>query len=47
MASVLESPRRVETAIETMRAVVVHSFDAPPQVEEVAKPTAVALRMTY
>jgi propanol-preferring alcohol dehydrogenase len=30
----------METAIETMRAVVVHSFDAAPRVEEVAKPVA-------
>jgi len=39
-ASVLESPQTMETAIETMRAVVVHSFDAAPRVEEVAKPVA-------
>jgi alcohol dehydrogenase, propanol-preferring len=39
-ASVLESPQTLETAIETMRAVVVHSFDAAPRVEEVAKPVA-------
>ena len=38
--SVLESPQTVETAIETMRAVVVHSFDVAPRVEEVAKPVA-------
>ena len=38
--SVLETPQTVETAIETMRAVVVHSFDAAPRVEEVAKPVA-------
>ena len=38
--SVLESPQTAETALETMRAVVVHSFDAAPQVEEVAKPVA-------
>jgi alcohol dehydrogenase, propanol-preferring len=39
-ASVLESPQTLETAIETMRAIVVHSFDAAPRVEEVAKPVA-------
>src|SRR5437899_5765909 len=39
-ASVLESPQVPETAIETMRAVVVHSFDAAPRVEEVEKPVA-------
>lgn len=39
-ASVLESRQTVETAIETMRAVVVRSFDAAPRVEEVMKPVA-------
>jgi len=38
-ASVLESPPKAQ-AIETMRAVVVHGFDAAPRVEEVAKPIA-------
>jgi hypothetical protein len=31
-ASVLESRQTAETAIETMRAVVVRSFDAAPRV---------------
>jgi alcohol dehydrogenase, propanol-preferring len=39
-ASVLESRQTAETAIETMRAVVVRSFDAAPRVEEVRKPVA-------
>jgi len=39
-ATVLESPQTANTAIETMRAVVVHSFDAAPRVEDVAKPVA-------
>jgi hypothetical protein len=30
--SVLESPQTPNTAIETMRAVVVHNFDAPQRV---------------
>jgi alcohol dehydrogenase, propanol-preferring len=39
-ASVLESAPKAPLATETMRAVVVHSFDAAPRVEEVAKPVA-------
>jgi len=39
-ASVLESRQTPKTAIETMRAIVVRSFDAAPRVEEVKKPVA-------
>ena len=39
-ASVLESTSKGTRATETMRAVVVHSFDEAPRVEEVAKPDA-------
>jgi len=39
-ASVVESALKAPRATETMRAVVVHSFDAAPRVEEVAKPVA-------
>jgi len=39
-ASVLESPPEARRATGSMRAVVVHSFDAAPRVEEVAKPIA-------
>ena len=40
-ASVLESaPKAAQRPTETMKAVVVRSFDAPPRVEEVAKPIA-------
>jgi alcohol dehydrogenase, propanol-preferring len=38
-SSVLQADARL-SAVETMRAVVVHGFDAPPEVEEVPKPEA-------
>ena len=39
-ASVVESTAKGKRATETMRAVVVHSFDEAPRIEEVAKPDA-------
>jgi hypothetical protein len=39
-ASVLESAPKAGRPTETMKAVVVRSFDAAPRIEEVAKPSA-------
>ena len=38
--ALLQTPPAPETATETMRAVVVHSFDEPARIEDLPKPVA-------